>query len=80
VTRPPELGGLEILDLTTLGYALRMCWLWLACTNPDRCWSALPQKEERLVRAMFEVSTTVVVSDGQNTLFWHDRWLDGCSL
>jgi hypothetical protein len=30
VARPLELGGLGILDLTTLGYVLRMSWLWLA--------------------------------------------------
>jgi hypothetical protein len=26
VTRPVELGGLGMLDLTTLGYALRLQW------------------------------------------------------
>jgi hypothetical protein len=64
VTRPQELGGLGVLDLTTLGYALRMRWSWLARTDPGRSWSALPVKDERLVRAMFEASTIVQISDG----------------
>jgi hypothetical protein len=29
VTRPKELGGLGIADLKTLGWALRVRWLWL---------------------------------------------------
>jgi hypothetical protein len=32
---PLELGGLGILDLTTLRYALRMHWSWLARTDPN---------------------------------------------
>jgi hypothetical protein len=27
VTRPKELGGLGVLDLTTLGYALQLWWV-----------------------------------------------------
>jgi hypothetical protein len=59
VTHPQELGGLGVLDLTTLGYALRMHWAWLARTDLGQSWSALPTKDERLVRAMFEASTIV---------------------
>jgi hypothetical protein len=77
---PLELGGLGILDLTTLGYALRMHWLWLARTDPDWCWSVLPQKDERLLPAMFDVSTIVIVGDSRSAMFWLDRWLDGRSL
>jgi hypothetical protein len=77
---PLELGGLGILDLTTLGYALRMHWLWLARTDPDWCWSALPQKDERLLPAMFDVSTIIIIGDSRSALFWLDRWLDGRSL
>jgi hypothetical protein len=33
VTRPVELGGLGILDPTTMGYALRLHWEWLARTD-----------------------------------------------
>jgi hypothetical protein len=33
VTRPKELGGLGIADLKTLGWALRVRWLWLQNTT-----------------------------------------------
>jgi hypothetical protein len=36
VTQPPELGGLGISQLQQLGWALRMRWLWLQKTEPDR--------------------------------------------
>jgi hypothetical protein len=36
VKRPTELGGLGILELTTLGYALRLRWEWQSRTMPDR--------------------------------------------
>jgi hypothetical protein len=32
VTRSVELGGLRVLNLTTLGYALHLRWEWLART------------------------------------------------
>jgi hypothetical protein len=37
--------------------------------RPYRSWSALPAKDERLVRAMFEASTAVQVMDGRSALF-----------
>jgi hypothetical protein len=42
VCRPMELGGLGISSLKELGWALRMRWLWLQKTKPNRPWSALP--------------------------------------
>jgi hypothetical protein len=64
VALPQELGGLRILDLTKLGYTLRLRWSWLARTDPVRILSALPAREERLVHAMFDASTTVQVGNG----------------
>jgi len=36
VARPHELGGLGISSLQQLGWALRMRWLWLQKTEPDK--------------------------------------------
>ena len=36
VARPQELGGLGISSLQQLGWALRMRWLWLQKTEPDK--------------------------------------------
>jgi hypothetical protein len=64
VTRPSKLGGLGILDLTAMGYALRLWWEWLAREDLDMAWMALPSKMEVTVRAMLEVSTIVQVGNG----------------
>jgi hypothetical protein len=66
------IGGHGILDLTMLGYALRLCWAWVACVDLSQSWSALPAREERLVRAMFDASTTVHLADGRSALFLRD--------
>jgi hypothetical protein len=39
VTRPLDLGGLGISNLQQLGWALRLRWLWLQKTEPDKSWS-----------------------------------------
>jgi len=36
VTRPKELGGLGICHLQHMCWALRLRWLWLKKTEPDR--------------------------------------------
>jgi len=42
VTRPPELGGLGISDLQNLGWALRLRWMWLQKTEPEKPWVFFP--------------------------------------
>jgi hypothetical protein len=78
--RPVEPGMLGVLDLTTLGYALQLRWECLARTDPSRMWTALPSKEEKVVRAMFNLSTSVIVGNGHRTWFWLNRWIDDCSV
>lgn len=80
VARPRELGGLGVLDLTTLGYALQLRWAWYSRTDQSRSWIGLPTKEEKIVQAMFKISTTVQVGNGARTLFWQDKWIDGNSV
>lgn len=38
VCHPTEHGALGISDLKNLGWALRMRWLWLQKTEPNRPW------------------------------------------
>jgi hypothetical protein len=38
VCGPPELGGLGISDLKTLGWSLHMRWVWLQKTESHRPW------------------------------------------
>ena len=80
VCRPPELGGLGILDLVRFGFALRMRWLWLRKTDPSRPWHCLPDEKEPLVESLFQASIYIELGDGCTALFWSDRWLEGQSL
>ena len=72
VCRPPEIGGLGIIDLQKFGYALRMRWHWERRTANIQSWHDLPDEREKMVEAMFEASIYVEVGDGRNTLFWTD--------
>jgi len=80
VCRPTGLGGLGISDLKTLGWALRMRWLWLQKTEPNRPWAHLPIHVPDQVKAFFAVAVISEVGDGEHTLFWADRWLHGQSI
>jgi len=64
VCRPPDLGGLGLIDLEIFGYALRMRWLWFKKTDGSRPWASLPDKSEGLVDAMFQVSVSVEIDNG----------------
>jgi len=73
-------GGLRISDLKSLGWALRMRWLWLQKTDPLRPWANLPIRVPDQVQAFFSVAITSEIGDGTRTLFWPDRWLHGQSI
>lgn len=74
---PLELGGLGISSLKELGWALRMRWLGLERTEPDRPWEALPIQVPDKVRALFSVALQTEIGDGANTFFWTDHWIHG---
>ena len=80
VCRPPDLGGLGIIDLDRFGFALRLRWLWLRKTDSSRPWLHLNDDREPLVEAMFQASVYVELGDGTTALFWSDRWLQGSSF
>jgi hypothetical protein len=68
--RSPELGGLGILDLKSLSWALRMRWVWLNKTEPHRPWANLPVQVPRQVQAFFKLAVVSEVGNGPSTLFW----------
>jgi hypothetical protein len=80
VTRPKELGGLCISHLQHMCWALRLRWLWLKKTKPDRPWAAFNFHVHPSVLAFFSVAVSSEVDNGRNTLFWTDKWLNGQSL
>ncbi|GJN09611.1 hypothetical protein PR202_ga27632 [Eleusine coracana subsp. coracana] len=69
VCRPIELGGLGIADLRNLSWALRMRWLWLQKTEPDRPWAALQIKVPAQVRVFYSIVVTTSIGDGTRTMF-----------
>jgi hypothetical protein len=77
VCRPMKLGGLGISSLKELSWSLRMRWVWLKKTEPNRPWSTLPTQVPEQVKVLFSVAMQTEVGDGKNTMFWTDRWLHG---
>ena len=80
VCRPKELGGLRISDLKTLGWSLKMRWIWLQKTEPNRPWADFNIHMPEQIRAFFAAAVYMEVGDGTTTLFWTDRWLHGQSI
>lgn len=80
VCRPKELGGLGISDLKTLGWSLRMRWVWLQKTEPNRPWADFNIHVPDQIKAFFAAAVYSEVGDGATTLFWTDRWLRGQSI
>lgn len=80
VVRPLDLGGLGIYNLQLMGWALQMRWQWLQKTWADRPWIGLELRCHVNMLALFTIVITSQVGNGNNTLFWTDRWLHGCSI
>ena len=78
--RPLEVGGLGIHNLEVMGWALQMRWLWIAKTKSDRPCAGLEIPVHLNTSAFFAISVVTIVGNGENTLFWSDRWLHGQKL
>jgi hypothetical protein len=70
VTRPKELGVLGIPDLKNLNGALRLRWLWLRKTEPNKPWASFPFQGNADLKAFFSMAVVTEIGDGTNTLFW----------
>jgi hypothetical protein len=75
VCRPTDLGGLGILNLEMLSWALQMRWLWLTKTQPEQPWTNMGIQVHSNVTSLFSVSVISLVGDGRSTYFWADQWL-----
>jgi hypothetical protein len=59
---------------------MRLRWLWLEKTEPDKPWAFLPVPAPPQVKAFFIIVITIVTGNGKNTYFLTDRWLVGQRL
>lgn len=77
ICKPKELGGLGIKELRLQGLALRVRWLWLRRTDPERPWQGLPGLKDPDAEGVFQSLAKFTVGDGRLTYFWRDRWIGG---
>lgn len=77
VCRPTCFGGLGILDLAAQSTALRLRWMWMQWTDPDKAWSGLPLPSDAKILNLFTASARFHLGNGQRIRFWLDPWMDG---
>jgi hypothetical protein len=77
VTRAKVLGGLSISHLQSLNWVLRVRWLWLKKTDPDKPWASFHLHSGQISQRLFDMAVATEIGDGTMTLFWLDRWVHG---
>jgi hypothetical protein len=80
IQRPFKFGGLGILNLEILSWALRIRWLWLQKIDASRPWAGLPIQVHQNAKALFQFAVVLVLSNGESIKFWSDRWLQGKTI
>ncbi|KAM0914795.1 hypothetical protein ACQ4PT_011274 [Festuca glaucescens] len=69
VCRPIEMGGLGVLDLKRMSWALRARWSWLQRVDPGKPWAMFPIKVNRHINALIHATTSVKLGDGTRIYF-----------
>jgi hypothetical protein len=80
VCRPTDLGGLGVLDIKRMSWALRARWPWLGRTDNTRPWANFPIKINKNITSLLHAATVVKLGNGSKALFWTDRWIQGQSI
>ncbi|KAM0867750.1 hypothetical protein ACQ4PT_041790 [Festuca glaucescens] len=80
VCRPVELGGLGVLDIKRLSWALRARWPWLRHVDPAKPWAMFPIHSNAHVEALVHLATSIKLGNGTKVLFWSDRWIAGQNI
>jgi hypothetical protein len=79
ICKPTRLGGLGVKDLRLQGLALRVRWCWLRRKDPLRPWQGLPALNDLEANEVFQNLAVFRVGNGESTLLWTDRWINGRS-
>lgn len=80
VCRPLKYDGLGVSNLTKMGRALRLRWLWYEWTSPDKPWIGMPTPCDEQDNELFAASTSVTIGDGRKALFWESPWACSSTL
>ena len=80
VMRPLDLGGLGIPNLEVMAWALQARWHWQKKTQADRPWNNLELPSHPNALALLAAAVRTELGNGNNTLFWTDKWVHGCSV
>jgi hypothetical protein len=79
VCQPLNRGGLGIMDLERFGHALRLRWLWLQWTEPNKPWHNTELPVDDVDKDLFAAAMRVQVHNGKTAKFWTDSWLNGAA-
>ena len=69
------LGGLGIHNLEIIGWALKMRWLWIGKTKPERSWAGLKIPIHMNTLTIFAILVVTSVGNGENTMFSTYWWI-----
>ena len=74
---PKWAGGLGIPNLGWMNKAVQARWPWLQRSDTSRPWAEFDITVPKASRQLFNAAACWVLGDGNTTLFWEDRWLEG---
>jgi hypothetical protein len=76
VCRPTDLGGLGVLDIKRMSWALRARWQWLRRSDTEKPWVNFPIPTNKHINALVHAASYINLGNGETALFWSDRWID----
>jgi hypothetical protein len=71
------MGGLGILDLKKFSRALRLRWLWMEWSTPNKPWVGMETPNDETDQQLFNALTKVTVGNWKKASFWSLSWLHG---
>lgn len=70
-----QYGDIGIHNLQTIGWALRICWLWLQKTDASWPWADCQPRYPKNAHVLFDVAVATIVGNGESMKLWSDQCL-----